>query len=194
MTASRFAFDRAPNRSIDRDGRLRVASSVISMAKVDRYAGHEIPRGDALGLDMNRLYRCWRHPDELARAAPTFDGLQVLARHIPVSAMDHKPNDTVGASGSNARFNAPYLTNSLTIWTADAIRQIENKTKCQLSCAYAYDAQVKSGVTPDGEPYDIIMRNIVGNHISLVELGRVGPLAVVGDGYLSSHQERYDIR
>ncbi|NYM92270.1 DUF2213 domain-containing protein, partial [Salmonella enterica subsp. enterica serovar Typhimurium] len=35
--------------------------------------------------------------------------------------------------------------------------------------------------TPDGEPYDGVMRNIVGNHVALVGDGRAGPDCLVMD-------------
>ena len=37
------------------------------------------------------------------------------------------------------------------------------------------------GVTPEGEKYDGVMRDIVGNHVALVREGRAGPDVVVGD-------------
>ena len=37
------------------------------------------------------------------------------------------------------------------------------------------------GESPDGEAYDGVMRDIVGNHVALVETGRAGPDVVVGD-------------
>ncbi len=37
------------------------------------------------------------------------------------------------------------------------------------------------GVTPNGEPYDGIMRDIIGNHVALVERGRAGSDVLVAD-------------
>ena len=176
-----YALDYSSNRTYDRDGRMRVNSSIISASQVDGYYGGEIPRGDQLGLDPSRLYRAWRHPEELAKGASSFNGLQLLVRHVAVNAEDHKPTDTVGAAGNDATFTMPYLRNSLTIWSADAIRKIEDKSQHEISCGYCYDAEMKSGTTPQGEPYDLIMRNISGNHIALVDRGRV-KVSVVGDG------------
>lgn len=53
--------------------------------------------------------------------------------------------------------------------------------KTQLSCGYRADVEAKSGVTSgipgieDGLSYDAIQRNIRGNHVALVDVGRAGP-------------------
>ena len=182
LARSRIALDRSPGWTFDRDGRLRVAESTISKSSVNEYLGSEIPDNDRLGLNPNKLYRVWRRPDELEKAAGSFNGLPLMARHVPTTAADHKHMDTVGTTGTSARFVDPYLKNGLTIWTADAIRGVENGSCRELSCAYAYKPVMRSGRTPAGEAYDIEMHGLEGNHVALVERGRVGPEAVVGDG------------
>ena len=53
--------------------------------------------------------------------------------------------------------------------------------KTQLSCGYSADVEDSSGVTmgipgvEDGLKYDAIQRNIRGNHVALVDVGRAGP-------------------
>lgn len=175
-----MAFDRS-GRSYDRFNRLRVEKSNITKANVCEYYGWEIPGWEDLRLDPDRKYRLWRHPDELAKGAATFNGLPILGRHIPHSANLPRKEDTVGSAGTDARYEHPYLTNSLIFWDGDAIEDIESKDREQLSSAYAYKPDMTSGVTPDGERYDGIMRDIVGNHIAQIPEGRVGDDVVVGD-------------
>ncbi len=181
LARSRIALDRSPGWTFDRDGRLRVAESTISKACVSVYVGSEIPDSERLGLDPRATYRVWRRPDELAKAAGSFNGLPLMARHVPTTAADHKHMDTVGTTGTSARFVDPFLRNGLTLWTADAIRGVEDGSCRELSCAYAYKPVVRSGRTPAGETYHIEMVAIEGNHVALVERGRVGPEAVVSD-------------
>jgi uncharacterized protein len=176
-----LALDRGSVRTLDADGRLHVEITNISKANVCPYQGHEIPDFKNLGLDPGRIYQLYRDPQELAQAVPTFNGVQVLRRHVPVSAADHRPYDTVGATGTDAVFEAPYLRNSLVIWSRDDIAEIEADSKKELSCAYRYRADMTPGRTPDGEAYDGVMRDIVANHVALVEDGRAGPDVVVGD-------------
>ncbi|WP_244829223.1 DUF2213 domain-containing protein [Caballeronia sp. TF1N1] len=186
----RLAFDRASVRTYDQDGRLHVAITPISKANVCPYLGSEIPDWEELGLDAQRTYRLLRDPDELARAAPTFnrvpliDAFDELGReHIQLSAASPKKEIVVGSTGSDAAFDAPYLRNSLVVWDAKAIRGIDDDTRREISSAYYYRADMTPGVY-DGESYDGVMRDIRGNHVALVRAGRAGPDVAVGDSAL----------
>ncbi len=178
MTA--FALDRATVRSRDADGRLHVAATPLSKANICAYWGAEIPDAAALGLAQDRLYRLLRHPEELAAAAPSFNNLPLLSEHVPVSAEDHRPDLVVGSTGTDAVFAAPYLKNSLVVWAQDAIDAIESGQRRELSAAYRYRADMTPGQY-QGQPYDGVMRDIRGNHVALVAMGRAGPDVVVGD-------------
>lgn len=175
-----LAFDRATVRTIDVDGRMHVEVSNISKATVNPYRGSEIPDCGALGLDPNRIYFLLRDPEELARAAPTFNNIPLLSKHIPVSAAEPQKEFVVGATGSNASYLAPYLKNSLVVWDAVAIALIESDEQKELSSAYRYRAEMTPGKY-EGVAYDGVMRDIRGNHVALVEVGRAGPDVVVGD-------------
>lgn len=174
-----FAFDRSA-RHIDADGRLHVSVSNISKAAVNPYYGREIPNYQAYGLNADQVYQMFRDPVELERSASTFNNIPLLSKHVPVTIDDHQPDLVVGSTGTDAKFVAPYLKNSLVVWEAVAIAGIESKEQCELSCAYRYDPDMTPGVY-DGTPYDGVMRNIRGNHIALVEIGRAGPDVVVSD-------------
>ncbi|WP_199085960.1 DUF2213 domain-containing protein [Bosea sp. ASV33] len=188
-----FALDRSTVRSYDRDGRMRVAVSNISRAAVNPYLGREIPDWEKLGLNPDRTYKLYRDPEELAKAAPSFNGLPLLSRHVPVSADDHQPDLVVGSTGDSATFDTPFLRNSLVIWARDAIEGVEAEVKKELSCAYRYRADMTPGKTPEGEAYDGVMRDIVGNHVSLVKEGRAGPDVVVGDAKPSLNIGAFDM-
>lgn len=179
-----IALDRASVRTYDQDGHLHVEVTPISKANVCPYWGREIPDAEALGLDPNRVYRLLRHPDEIARGAPTFAGKPLLLGHTPVSADDHPTEKVVGTIGDGVRFEAPYLVAPLTVWDGEAIKLIETGEQRELSCGYRYRADMTPG-TFDGEPYDGVMRDIVGNHVALVEQGRAGPDVIVGDSAIS---------
>lgn len=179
-----YALDRASVRTKDVDGRLHVAISNISKACVSPYFGREIPNADALGLDQGRVYQLLRDPDELARAAPTFDHIPLLSEHIPVSVDAPQKEIVVGSTGTDSIFESPYLKNSLVVWDAQAITGVENGDQMELSCAYRYTADMTPGIY-EGTPYDGVMRNIQGNHVALVETGRAGPDVVVGDSQIN---------
>lgn len=189
--SARFALDRASMRTYDADNRLRIASAHISKANVCEYWGREIPDYEGLGLDPDKRYKLYRDPEELKKAAPTFNGLQVMLDHVPVNADDHHPEQWVGALGSEAAFNDPYLDNSMVIHVRNGIDAIESGEMKELSCAYRYRADMTPGKTPSGENYDGVMRDIVGNHVALVKEGRAGSDVVVSDAAIPQLKEMF---
>ena len=178
-----LAYDKATVRSYDQDGRLHIAVTNISKAIVNPYLGNEIPDYEALGLVADHVYQLLRDPNELAKAAPTFNNIPLLSEHVPVTADDHQPGIVVGSTGTDAEFKKPYLRNSLVIWATDAINGIESNEQRELSCAYRYRADMTPG-SYEGTHYDGVMRDIYGNHVALVAAGRAGSDVIVGDSIL----------
>ncbi|EOT5930658.1 DUF2213 domain-containing protein [Escherichia coli] len=175
-----LAFDKATVRSFDKDGRLHIEVTPISKANVCPYYGREIPNYRSLGLQPDKFYYLLRDPKELAKAASTFNNIPLLNEHIPVTAADPQKMAVVGSTGTDAEFDGTYLKNSLVVWDADSIAGIETDEKKELSSAYRYVADMTPGVH-EGQPYDGVMRDIVGNHVALVTEGRAGSDVVVGD-------------
>lgn len=190
--AARFAADLACDRAMpggrgyDVDGRLHITVANISKAAVNPYRGEEIPEWQDLGLQPSRVYQMFRDPEELKKSASSFDNIPILSRHIPVTAVDHSPNLVIGATGSDAAFEAPFLTNSLVIWTQAAIDAIESGATTDLSAAYRYEPDMTAG-SFEGQRYDGVMRRLVGNHVALVDNGRVAG-AVIGDAAMRSRK------
>lgn len=174
-----FAFDKSV-RSYTDDGHLKVEITNISKANICPYVGKEIPEWKALGLDPDKIYKLYRDADELKKAAPTFNQLPLLSEHQPVTAAAFPQELVIGSTGTDAVFEPPYLKNSLVVWTRDDIDDIEAAAKKELSSGYRYRADMTPG-TLNGEKYDGVMRDIVGNHVALVREGRAGKDVVVGD-------------
>lgn len=174
------SFTQIPkNRRYDDDGRLHVMRSNISCAQVAPYFGHEI--AGVSGLEPDRIYRLYRDPVELEKAAATFERLPILSEHVQVLDITENQADLrIGCIGSNVVFESPFLIADLCFDRADAIAAIETRTIYELSCGYRYDADMTAGEI-DGQKYDGVMRNIRGNHLALVERGRAGREVVVGD-------------
>ncbi|MBN5380489.1 DUF2213 domain-containing protein [Serratia ureilytica] len=181
MTTERLAFDRGSVRQIDKVGRLQVERSNISKANVCGYYGREIPNSEALGLEPDRLYMLYRDPDELRKAAKTFNNIPILCRHKPDYPGAPARELRVGTTHANSDFDGTYLTNGLSIWDNSAIAGIETDEQRELSSSYAYVADMTPGVTPDGVKFDGVMRDIVGNHVALVGDGRAGSDVLVFD-------------
>lgn len=178
-TANTLAFDGSV-RTKDSNGHLRVARTVISKAQVDPYYGREIPNHEALGLDVDRVYNLLRCPDELAKAADSFKGKQLLIKHLEVDGSDPKKEYTIGSIGSDITFDGDRLYADLTVWDEAGVDLIESGKMKELSSGYRYVADMTKG-EHNGIQYDGIMREIQGNHVALVERGRIGRDAVVAD-------------
>ena len=175
-----LVFDAGSRRRTDENGFLHVSRSHISREQVTGYLGEEVPGWEALGLDPARLYQVYRPGEELARAAPTCNGLPILWRHHHESAGEPRIEHRIGSMGTDAVYENGYLDNSLIFTVGDAIAAIEDGSCRELSLSYFYDPDPTPGVW-NGQPYDIVMRNIRGNHLALVETGRAGPAVAVAD-------------
>ena len=175
-----MTFDAAPSqRRKDENGFMHVDASHITKEQVVKYYGREIPGWQELKLDPERLYNVYRPADEIEKAAPTFDGLPLLLQHHLESADEPQKEFRVG-SISRPVWNAPYLDCDLHITDGAAIDAIEHGAFKEISAAYLYDPVLERG-TFDGDDYEIVMRNLRGNHVALVEKGRAGADVVVAD-------------
>jgi 8-oxo-dGTP pyrophosphatase MutT (NUDIX family) len=182
-----LAYDKSA-RTLDSDGRMHVDEANICQGKVDEYYGEEIngAMGDEPGwvpLDPKRRYKLWRDPKELAKpeTVKSANGIPVLSDHVATSARDHKFTETIGSTGSEARFEHPFIKNALVFWPQKAIDDIGDGSKAQLSPGYRYRVDMAPGTTPEGEPYDGRMKDIRFNHLAQVPQGRQGRQVVVPD-------------
>lgn len=183
---NKIAFDAQLSvRHIDDNGYLHVALTPISKACVNPYLGRELPGWEEEGLDPDRIYYGLRDPEELEKAASTFNGLPLLLDHHTISADNPQKDYTVGSTGTDAVFEAPYLKNSMSVTDAEAIAAIEDGTAREISCAYRFTPDFTAGEYDVGNGdkvhYDFIMREISGNHVALVAEGRAGADVAVAD-------------
>jgi hypothetical protein len=170
----------ASARSYDANGRLHISKTHITKATVNPYFGMEIPNSAALGLDPQRIYYMLRSPEELAKAAPTFERIQILIKHKPILNTDPPKMITVGTTGSDISFESPYLDADVCLWDETAIAGIETKTLHEWSCAYHYVAVMTAGIF-EGQRYDGIMTDIQADHLAIVEDGRAGSDVIAAD-------------
>ena len=202
MNKHKIVLDAKPSmRTIDDNGFLHVALTPISKATVNPYLGSEIPFAKEHGLDPEKIYYALRPADELEKAAKTFNGLPLLLEHHNIDAENPAKEYVVGSVGTDAVFENPYLKNSLTVTDAQAIGYIEDGQAAEISCCYSYDPDFTSGeyTEVDGSKvhYDLIMRNIKGNHVALVPEGRAGHDVKVADSmnavkYSNNEERRKD--
>jgi hypothetical protein len=180
-----FAFDKQTARSRDADGRMRVKNCILSTAEINPYRGEEIPNYDRLGLKPNQVYDLYRDPDEMRKAAPTFEGVPLMIKHVAQTA-DEPRKEYQGGAVHSVRFDGKHLRGDLLVSDGKAIDMIESGAAADLSCGYRYVPDMQSGEV-DGRRHDGVMRTIQGNHVALVDDGRASG-AHVADSALFNPQ------
>lgn len=175
----RIAKDRKM-RTFDHNGHLVVESTIITKVGVNNYHGNELVDYEKLGLEPKGIYRILRDPDELQKSLDTFKSIQLTVKHIEVGAERPEKEYTIGCLGSEICFDGEDVTTSLRVWDGDAIRLIESGKLSELSAGYYYELDMQKGEY-NGEQYDGIMRNIRGNHVAIVDRGRIGRDALIKD-------------
>lgn len=128
---------------------------------------------DALG----NIRREWRPPDEVFKS-DSLDSLQLvpLTMDHPSGGVDARNarRHQIGAVGQDVRRDGMHVRSTLAVNDASSIETMESG-KNELSCGYVCRLEMSSGVTPDGEKYDAIQRDIVYDHVAVVDRGRAGP-------------------
>lgn len=184
----KLVYDRSPVdsvRTVDDNGYLHVGISNITKEQVAPYLGSEIPGFEKLGLKPDEIYNVYRPAAELSKPATveSLNGIPVLLKHAEDSA-EAPASNRVGSTGTDAKWEPPYLTNSLHIQDADAIRRINDGTMREISMGYFYTPVLRHGEF-EGEPYNVVMTDISCNHVALVEEGRAGHDVSVKDSTLT---------
>lgn len=159
----------------DDDG-FRRADAVLARTGIQIYSGSEIP---AAGLDRVRVYR----PAEEVFARDALRSLRmkpITIDHPPdfVSAAD-EPR-VVGWTGDDIRSDGQ-LVRARIVFTKPAAFTALDAGVRQLSVGYFADIVLSPGLTPEGEPFDAVQRNIRANHVALVREGRCGEACRVED-------------
>ncbi|CAB3812244.1 DUF2213 domain-containing protein [Achromobacter denitrificans] len=165
-------------RQTDVNGYLLVRDNPITKVGVFPYLGREIGAPDA-----DRIYQVYRPQEELekpetiasANLVPWIDEHEFLG----VEGMPAEKKGVQGTTGESARFEYPYLRNSIRAYS-DFMKNLIDRGKVELSPSYRCRYEFSEGVF-DGQRYDAIQRDIRFNHLASVEEGRTGPDVAVQD-------------
>jgi len=82
-------------------------------------------------------------------------------------------NYSVGSVGQDIRRDSEFVRGTITVNDSESIGAM-SAGKNQLSCGYMCQVFDEPGLTPDGEEYDTVQRNIVYDHVAIVDRGRAG--------------------
>lgn len=122
------------------------------------------------------MRREYRPPTEVHRAdsRATFRGVPVTNDHPPsMLTAKNARQFAVGAVLETPRQDGDWLVAALSIFDAKAISDLDSG-KRQVSCGYDCELLQTPGVTPEGERYDAIQQDIIGNHLAIVADARAG--------------------
>lgn len=166
MEATRYDFSPITKSEITDEGYLRVWS------RTARTGVQVYHRADG------RTVREYRPPEEVGNpeSLATFGMKAVTWGHPPVLLdADNTKEYQIGHNGSQVRFTDGFVEVAHIITDAESIKKIQRGDAVEVSPGYRVDADDTPGVTPQGEPYDVVQRNIRVNHVAVVPRGRSGP-------------------
>lgn len=166
------------NREKDANGFLHVKNCHCTKVQIAQYLGCEISKD----LEADKVYNVYRPEEELNKAETiqSLNGVPLQLEHHDDTAERPAQYTRIGATGTDAVFEYPYLSNSLHFFNQKAIDLIESGEKCELSIGYDCEIHKESGEF-EGVPYDFVQRNIKIQHVALVECGRAGADVKVSD-------------
>ena len=162
---SRYDYGQVTKSEITDEGYLKV------WCKAARVGTQLYTRGDGTQVREYRPEDEVSNPDSLASF-----GMKAVTLNHPKVLLDSKTTKLhqVGHAGSHVRFSDGFVEVALVITDQDAIDAVQRGDAQEVSAGYRVDYDPTPGVTPDGESYDGIQRNIKVNHIALVARGRAG--------------------
>jgi hypothetical protein len=166
----------SPTRTID--GGYLVTEAFAVRSGVQVYNGSEVGLLDWATIRVYRPESEVRSPASLQ----TFSHAPITMGHpnVPVTK-DNWKDLAKGEVSTEATWDDGKIKLPLILKDAAAITSVNDGTR-QLSAGYTATLELSDGVSPDGEPYDAIQRDIRINHLALVLRGRAGDEFRIEDG------------
>lgn len=173
-------------KDIDTNGWFEVKDNPLSKEGVFLYRGAQITLPDgSKPADLNQLYPVYRPAEELEQSIESFKLIPWIDEHTMLGGeeLGMTPAERKGVSGvvgEDVYFKDGTLYGNIKVFSEKFARQIENGKK-ELSLGYRCSYEYNPGVW-NGQKYDYIQRDLKGNHLALVEKGRMGADVRVMDG------------
>lgn len=161
-------------KQVDHNDFWYIKDNPLSKVGVFPYLGKQI----SSELEPDKIYQVYRPAEELLSEATvnSFKLLPIVDDHTMLGTepgmMPAEEKGVHGTSGSDVYGKDGKLYGDLKIYSETLKDEIEAGKK-ELSMGYFCDYELTPG-TFDGRHYDAVQRNIRGNHIALVEEGRMG--------------------
>lgn len=167
----KFAQDK---KEIDHNEFWYIKDNPLSKVGIFPYLGRQI----SPQLEPDKIYQVYRPAEELQSESTlnSFKLLPIVDEHTMLGTREGmKPAEDKGVHGvigEDIKANGNLITGDLKIFSEHLKNQIESGKK-ELSMGYFCDYDLTPGEY-NGEHYDAIQRNIRGNHVALVDEGRMG--------------------
>jgi hypothetical protein len=171
-------------REYDFNNWFEVKDNPLSMVGVFPYSGATI----SPECDPNKIYMVYRPAEELGSAdcidsfklIPWIDNHEMLgSEEDGLTPAENK--GVQGVIGQDVYFDNPTLKGNIKVFSEAMANSIASGKK-ELSCGYRCRYEYNPGEF-DGIQYDYVQRDIRGNHLALVESGRMGPDVAVLDHF-----------
>lgn len=162
------------SKQVDHNDFWYIKDNPLSKVGVFPYLGKQI----SSELEPDKIYQVYRPAEELLseETVNSFKLLPIVDDHTMLGTepgmMPAEEKGVHGTSGSDVYGKGGKLYGDLKIYSETLKDEIEAGKK-ELSMGYFCDYELTPG-TFNGIHYDAVQRNIRGNHIALVEEGRMG--------------------
>ncbi len=159
-------------KEIDLNGYVTYFDVPMTKIGIFPYLGKQI----SPELDPDKVYQVLRPKEELTKAETlkSLEAIPLVIEHTMIGEGFTPPEDKglEGTTLKNVKVKGDLITNDLTAYT-DRCKQAINDGKRDLSMGYRCRYELSSGEY-NGQHYDAIQRDIIFNHIALVDEGRMG--------------------
>ena len=159
------------SKTIDLNGFWLIEDNPISRVGVFPYLGKQI----SPELEPDKIYMVYRPAEELTspETIESFNAVPFIDEHEMIGEGFTKYDDRpAGGVLFNVKANGDVLTGDFKIYSEELQEEIKNGKK-ELSLGYLCDYRLEKGVY-NGQRYDAVQQNIRGNHVALVNHGRMG--------------------
>ena len=183
MLKDKFKTTAQDKKIVDVNDFWLIPDNPMTKIGVFPYLGRQI----SPELEPDRIYQVLRPKEELTRPE-TLESLKLIPLindHTMLgTAPGMTPADDVGVegtTGTNVKTSGRLITNDLKCYTEN-IKDLISSGKKDLSMGYRCRYELSEGEF-EGQHYDAIQRDIIFNHIALVDEGRMGSDVRVMDSF-----------
>ena len=181
MLKDKFKTTAQDKKEEDLNGFWLIPDNPMTKIGVFPYLGRQI----SAELEPDRIYQVLRPEEELTRPE-TLKSLELipLTNEHEMLGKGFTPVEEKGChgtTGQNVKVNGNLITNDLKLLSEEIKNEVESGKK-DLSMGYRCRYELTEGEF-EGQHYDAIQRDIIFNHIALVDEGRMGSDVRVMDSF-----------